>query len=66
MDELENIYRDIIDPPNLIKHFVDLEDFRYWLRDGTIQDLEISLKLFEEYELYEHCQIILEEINKKN
>lgn len=49
-------------PKNIVKY---IDDFEAWLKVGnpTIKTLEMTLKKFEDDEMYEHCALILKEIN---
>ena len=57
-------YLEIIDPTEFIKNFTQVE-FKEWLKQGTKEDLECTLKQFEDAELYEICILIKNEINEK-
>lgn len=64
--DLNSLYEDLTNPMELIKNFnTDLE-FVDWLKLGTKEDLEFTLKSFENYELYEHCNLIKEQIEWLN
>lgn len=41
-----------------VKEFKTLDDFREWALDSSIKDLKECIKVFEGYELYEHCAIM--------
>jgi hypothetical protein len=58
MNELEEKYLDLIRPTNFIQTFKNDDDFREWARQGTIEDLNWTIKEFEEDELYEYCSIL--------
>ena len=64
-DEFEKIVVDMLYPPNFINIFPTMDSFRDWVSLGGKEDIEIILKLYEFHELYEHCVIIKEELNKK-
>lgn len=51
-------YENIIEPQNIRNHFKSDEEFTSWLETGTKEDIECTLKIFEEAELYEDCVII--------
>lgn len=65
MHQLIEAYENIIEPQNFIKNFKTIEDFNKWLDQGTVEDLEATLKAFEEAELYEHCILILKKIKNQ-
>lgn len=67
MDELDELYFEILDPTELVKHFTSSKDFREWLEDeqASLLDLQECLKVFESHELYEHCAIIKSVIDDK-
>ena len=58
-------YERILNPVELVKEFETMYDFRIWCYDGTVEDLDVSIKAFESYELYEHCAIMLSVRNNK-
>ena len=62
MDNLEQMYLDLIQPSKLVEHFENEEEFREWLKIGTAEEMEWALKAFEKEELYRYCKIIKEEI----
>jgi hypothetical protein len=62
MDEMEQMYLDLIQPKKLIEYFLDEQDFREWLRMGGVEEMGWALRAFEREELYNHCKIIKEEI----
>lgn len=67
-DPLEDInkkYEDITNPKNWVKMFPTMDSFKKWVMIGTLDDIECTLKEFEEAELYEYCAIILEVINTR-
>lgn len=54
----------IKDPIEHIKKFKDLEDFRNnWCKKAILIELIHSKLTFEEANLFEHCQVIQEEID---
>lgn len=68
-DHLKDInekYRDITDPKNWVKMFPTIESFKKWLMIGTLEDVESTLREFENAELYEYCSVILEVIKDKS
>ena len=58
--ELELAYQANRNPLNFVKLFKDYESFRLWCEEGTKEDLQCTLKAFEDAELYEYCAIINE------
>ena len=56
--ELELAYQSMRNPLNFVKIFKDEAAFRLWCEEGTKEDLECTLKAFEESEAYEWCSII--------
>ena len=52
-------------PNALLKGFKSKEEFRQWCEEGTKEDLECTLKAFEESEAYEWCGIINEVLKGK-
>jgi len=65
LDDIVKMYDDLIMPVNWIKIFPTMEDFRKWILLGTIQDIERTIKEFEEYELYEHCAVMLDVLKER-
>jgi len=65
IDSIIDALEELIKPTNLIKHFKSDEEFKQWAREGRIKDLEATIKLFEEYELYEHCKLLMDVIQEK-
>jgi|TARA_R100001460_G_scaffold31940_2_gene62783 hypothetical protein len=65
LDDIVKTYEDLIMPVNWIKIFPTMEDFRKWILLGTIQDIERTIKEFEEYELYEHCAVMLDVLKER-
>ena len=55
---INEAYETIIDPVELIKNFKTEKDFIDWLDLGTPEDVEQTLQVFEDAELYEYCAII--------
>lgn len=53
-------YEIIIEPDNFIKNFKNKQEFETWVKSGTPQDIDCAIKEFEKYELYEHCQVMLD------
>ncbi len=64
-DEFEKKMADMLYPPNFVNIFPTMGSFREWVSLGEKEDIETILKLYEYHELYEHCIIIKEELNKK-
>lgn len=51
-------YENIIEPQNIRNQFKSNEEFTSWLETGTKEDIECTLQIFEEAELYKDCVII--------
>ena len=64
LEELEQMYIDLVNPKVLLEHFESEEDFIDWLRIGTVEEMGWALKAFEKEELYKHCAIIKKEIER--
>jgi len=62
---LDEAYEQILDPINFVKNFADMEAFVEWAREGSIQDLQEAVKVFESAELYEYCVVMQALIFKK-
>jgi len=56
----------ILDPIKYIDEFKTKEDFRIRAGYSTVDELKFDLKVFQDNELYEYCEIIKEVINSKN
>lgn len=65
MDHLEIAYKNLIKPSNFIQMFKDEGEFREWADQGSVKDLDCTIKEFESDELYEHCIILKQLIDKK-
>ena len=65
MDEIDEAYYTILEADEFIKEFDTLECFREWCNTGDVVDLEEVRRIFEAYELYEHCAIIKEVLDAK-
>ena len=65
IDSIIDALEELIRPSNIIKHLKTDEEFKQWAREGRIKDLEATIKLFEEYELYEHCKLLMDVIQEK-
>lgn len=55
---IDEQYEQILQPDLFVKTFKSLDDFREWAMEGTILDLQEAIKVFQEYELYEHCAVM--------
>ena len=55
---INTAYQIIINPINIRHYLKSDEEFVSWLEIGNEEDLECTLKVFEEAELYEDCVII--------
>lgn len=58
---MEEQYQRAINPKTLFKSLDDLRDFLEI--PCTKKDLQCMLKIFEEEELYEECEIIFQKMN---
>ena len=56
--ELERAYLSLIEPTNFIQTFSTEKEFIDWLLLGSREDIECSLKAFEEAEEYRWCSVI--------
>ncbi len=65
-DNLDEAYLLILEADEFVKNFETMEEFRDWCDEGELVDLYPVLDIFEEYELYEHCAVIKDIIDKKN
>jgi hypothetical protein len=63
MEDLNELYLDLINPKNIINHFKSDEEFKSWCECGDSEALECALEAFTKEELYEHCCIIRDTIN---
>ena len=63
LEELEQMYLDLIQPNKLIQHFPTDMEFVEWLNLGTADELQWCLKAFEQAELFSHCQLIKQQID---
>ena len=48
----------MIIPTNFIQTFKTDNEFIEWANLGSVEDLDCTIKEFEEYELYEYCSIL--------
>ena len=64
---IEDDYLLIIEADEFVKNFKTMQEFEDWLTDEdvTLIDLQECLKVFENYELYEHCAVINKAIKTK-
>jgi len=60
-----NTYIDCIIPDNFIKNFNSDDEFKEWLRKGSEDDLQCALSEFEQSELFEYCELIIDVLNEK-
>jgi ABC-type histidine transport system ATPase subunit len=65
MNGLTQLYVELIIPTSIIEYFKTDEEFKSWCETGDVDDLTYTLKVFENYELYEHCAIIKNVIDEK-
>jgi|TARA_B100000767_G_scaffold228092_1_gene218311 hypothetical protein len=63
LQELEQMYLDLIQPDKLIQHFPTDMEFVEWLGLGTHDELQWCLKAFERAELFSHCILIKRQID---
>jgi hypothetical protein len=52
--------------PLFVWSFESMEDFKYWLHRGTVHEIDQCRKIFEHFELYEHCQACVDVIKEKD
>lgn len=64
-EELEEIFLDLISPQNFRSNFNTKKDFIEWLRYGSVEDLQCTLKKFVQAEMYEDCALIRDMIKRK-
>jgi ABC-type histidine transport system ATPase subunit len=65
MDILDELYKEILQPETFITYFKDDAEFEEWVRTGEIIDIHEALKVFQEFELYEHCAILKKVLDEK-
>lgn len=65
MEDLNDIYEQILEPKEFVKHFNDMLEFRIWCYEGSILDLTEMLVYFVNAELYEYCVVIKDVIDIK-
>lgn len=58
-------YNELFAPNLFVKYFKSKQEFRQWCEEGTKEDLQCTLKAFEDAEEYEHCKIINEVLKGK-
>jgi zona occludens toxin (predicted ATPase) len=63
--DIDDQYNEILQPERFIENFNTMGEFYQWCLTGDIIDLEEALKVFETYELYEHCTIIKQALDEK-
>jgi len=61
---LEEQYNELINPVNIRKIQTD-EQFVEWCNSGSIEDLECTLRVFVEAEMYEDCAVIRDVLQRK-
>jgi hypothetical protein len=61
-ETLDEIFKEFIQPENLITLFENDQEFIDWLRIGTVEEMGWALKVFEKSELYRHCDLIKKEM----
>ena len=62
---INEAYEAIIEPSNIRNQFKTVEEFISWLETGSKEDLVCTLLAFEDSEMYEDCNIILNVINAR-
>jgi len=65
-DNIHEYYVQEIYPPRFVLQFDTMHEFKMWLRLGTIDEVDQCRRVFERYELYEHCQACVEVIQEKD
>ena len=65
MTPLDQAYEEILDPVSFVKNFATMGQFAEWARGGLINDLKEAIRVFEHYELFEHCAVMLLVIDEK-
>jgi hypothetical protein len=65
LDDMADDYENLVEPKNWIKIFPTMESFRKWVVLGTIEDIESTIKEFEQEELYEHCAIMMDVLKER-
>lgn len=60
---INEAYENIIQPQNVRDQFKTTEEFISWLETGSKEDLVCTLLAFEDSEMYEDCNTILNVIN---
>ena len=63
MISINEQYEQILQPNEFIKNFGSLNEFRDWALQGSKLDLQEAIKVFQCYELYEHCAIMQNILN---
>ncbi len=58
MNQLTQEYLDLIIPTNFIQTFKTDNEFIEWANQGSVEDLDCTIREFEKYELYEYCSIL--------
>ena len=58
-------YGYITDPSNIAEILGTGEKFEEWAEQGSVEDIEYTMKVFEGEELYEHCAVLLKILNRK-
>lgn len=62
---IEDKYKQLKNPSNLVKHFKDDAEFIEWCNEGTIEDLYYTLEAFKVAQLYWYCLLISNVIREK-
>ena len=65
MDEILDSYMALINPHTLVQTFDSMQEFEDWANIGTKEDVQCALDKFEEQELFEHCAVLKQVIDRK-
>jgi len=63
---VDDSYESILVADEFVKNFDTMEAFRDWCDTGSLEDLDEVRRVFEAYELYEHCAVIKDIMLKKD
>ena len=63
--DVHDAYEELLNPVEFSKNFKDVDDFKSWAREGSIEDIKSAIKAFEKSEMYEHCSIMMDIIKEK-
>ena len=65
LEELELEVIRTIHPPNMVKMFKSMDEFKVWCHKGTIKELEHCIELYGDHDLWEHCKVMQDVIKEK-